>query len=70
MKAGRAAGRDGRRLDFDLERTVKDDGRYVLFYSWPARPPAPSRDDAAVRPATSAPPEQRPSSPESGPADV
>lgn len=58
---------DGRRLDFDLERTEKADGRYVLFYSWSHRAPAASRTgDDASSPA----PEQRPSSPETDPAGV
>ncbi len=62
-----AAERDGRRLDFTLERTEKADGRYALFYSWPHLAAAGTRtgDDA-----TTAAPEQRPSSPETDPTDV
>ena len=61
------AGRDGRRLDFRLERTEKADGRYVLYYSWPEHERANAREgDDAQEPA----PEQQPSSPETDPTRV
>ena len=66
MKPEPAPGHDGRRLDFELERTTRDDGRYVLFYSWPSRGKAAARADEAAPEA----PELRPSSPETDPGRV
>jgi len=61
------ADRDGRRLDFRLERTEKADGRYVLYYSWPGREPADAREGGD---ASEAAPTQQPSSPETDPTRV
>ena len=65
--SGAAMGRDGRRLDFELERTEKSDGRYVLYYSWTGRERASAREGGDARgPA----PAQQPSSPETDPTRV
>lgn len=54
------------------EVVMRDDGRYVIYYSWPddARS-APTAAEGSARPAEqAAPPAQEPWSPESGPTDV
>lgn len=67
MTADGTPGTDGRRLDFELERADKADGRYLLYYSWPSRERAASRAGGDAR---DEPPEQRPSSPETDPGRV
>ena len=51
---------------FTVDRVTRDDGRYLLYYSWPE----PSATDAAGEPARSREPAagtQEPWTPEAGP---
>ena len=55
---------DALRREMRVERIVREDGRILLLYSWPAPPP-----DAAG-PRLRKAPRSAPWSPETGPADV
>jgi hypothetical protein len=64
-----------------MERTIKKDGRYLIYYSWPDEPP-PGAKGVQAPESTEAPedragtgarrqlPRQEPWSPETDPADV
>lgn len=59
-------------VDLRDETVVKDDGRYLIYYSWPDDPgdqPAGSPDPEQPQSDESAPPQQ-PWSPETAPTDV
>src|SRR4051812_11040473 len=51
---------------FETDVVIKDDGRSLIYYSWPD---APDEDDAPES-APPPPPDPEPWSPQSGPADV
>jgi hypothetical protein len=49
-------------VQFDTDVVIKDDGRYLIYYSWP--------QDAASETSRLEQPATEPWSPQSGPADV
>jgi len=55
---------DPLRRDMRIERLRREDGRALLFYSWP------ERTESALPPSAADPSPTDPWSPDSGPADV
>ena len=53
-------------VQFDTDVVIKDDGRYLIYYSWPED----EEEDGAADSGRAAHPETEPWSPQSGPADV
>jgi hypothetical protein len=53
-------------VQFDTDVVIKDDGRYLIYYSWPDD----EEEGGAPESGRSAHPDAEPWSPQSGPADV
>ena len=53
-------------VQFETDVVIKDDGRYLIYYSWPED----EADEDSTDAGRSAHPETEPWSPQSGPADV
>ena len=53
-------------VQFDTDVVIKDDGRYLIYYSWPHD----EKEDGAAHSGRPAHPDTEPWSPQSGPADV
>ena len=53
---------------FTVERVIREDGRYLLYYSWPEPPAADATDHPAAGEGGAAE-AQRPWTPEAGPVE-